>query len=309
MRAARIKTPTPLSSIFSPKVLEGGRPRTDPDRLGARGGGFSFFPGVDTEVEVVEDGEGVVVEVNGAAASFPPAERAVELARRAYGLSGRVFVRHKIYVPIATGFGTSAASALSVILALSHLAGRPSTLREAVKLTHRVELECKTGLNSEAGFGRTGLVLVLREGGPDYSLTDEIPLPARSKLVAVVAGQMPTPDTIASTERLVRLEEVGDMFIDKIVQNPTPDNFLTQSRAFAERAGLASQDVREVFKAMEKLPTIGFAQNMVGRAVHALVYEEDVEKVVSVLSKQFKQYRLIVGEVGSTITLNTLKDS
>ncbi|MEM2095286.1 MAG: hypothetical protein QXX19_03285 [Candidatus Caldarchaeum sp.] len=307
MRAARIKTPTPLSSIFSPKVVESGRLRDDPDRVGARGGGFSFFPGVDTDVEVAEDGDGVVVEVNGVAASFPPTERAVELARRSYGIQGRVLVRHRIHVPIATGFGTSAASALSVALALSHLAGKPMTLRQAIKLAHYVELDCRTGLNSEAGFGRTGLVLVLREGGPDYSLTDEIPLPARCKLVAVVAGQMPTPDAFPSTERLVQLEEVGDMFIDKIVQNPTPDNFLTQSRAFAERAGLVSRDVHEVFTVMEKLPTIGFAQNMVGRAVHALVYEEDVEKVVAALRRQFPHHTTIVGEVGSSITINTVK--
>ncbi|MEM1943090.1 MAG: hypothetical protein QXO30_02910 [Candidatus Caldarchaeum sp.] len=307
MRAARIKTPTPLSSIFSPKVVESGRLRDDPDRVGARGGGFSFFPGVDTDVEVAEDGDGVVVEVNGVAASFPPAERAVELARKAYGLQGRVIVRHRIHVPIATGFGTSAASALSVALALSHLAGKPMTLRQAIKLAHYVELDCRTGLNSEAGFGKTGLVLVLREGGPDYSLTDEIPLPSRCKLVAVVAGQMPTPDAFPSTERLVQLEMVGDMFIDKIVQNPTPDNFLTQSKAFAERAGLVSRDVHEVFTVMEKLPTIGFAQNMVGRAVHALVYEEDVEKVVATLRKQFPHYTTIVGDVGSSITINTVK--
>lgn len=309
MRAAVIKTPTPLSSIFSPKVLDGGKPRDNPDMVGARGGGFSFFPGVETEVELFEEGSGLKLELNGEAVSFPPTEKAVEVVRKAYGLNGLVVVRHRIHVPIATGFGTSAASALSVILALTHLAGKPMTLRQAVKLTHYVELECRTGLNSEAGFGKTGLVLVLREGSPDYSMTDEIPLPSGTKLVSVVAGRVRTPEAIASTERLQQLEKIGDMFVDRILQSPTPANFLTQARAFAEKAGLVSREVHEVFKELENLPTIGFAQNMVGHAAHALVYNEDVEKVVSALSKKFPQHTIVVGETGASINLNPLKNS
>lgn len=264
------------------------------------------MPGVETAVEVLDGGPGFRIEINGEHASFPPSEKAVELARKLCGLEGFVVVRHWIHVPIATGFGTSAASALGVIMSLSYLSGKPITLREAVKLTHYVELECRTGLNSEAGFGKTGLVLVLREGSPDYSITDEIPLPSRCKLVSVVAGPVPTMDAIASVERLQQLETIGDMFIEKILHNPMPENFLLQARAFAAKSGLVSQEVHEIFTVMEKLPTLGYAQNMVGKAVHALVYEEDVEKITAALRARFPQHRIVVGETNSSITLNTL---
>ncbi|MEM1945694.1 MAG: hypothetical protein QXG69_03615 [Candidatus Caldarchaeum sp.] len=306
MKKAFIETPAPLSSIFSPKVLDNGRLRQDPDRIGARGGGFSFTPGVETTVEVLDGGPGLKVEINGELASFPPSEKAVELSRKLRGVEGFISVKHRIHVPIATGFGTSAASALGVLMALSHLAGKPMTLREAVKLTHYVELECRTGLNSEAGFGRTGLVLVLREGSPDHSITDEIPLPSRCKIVSVVAGQIPTSDAIASVERLQHLERLGDTYIERILQNPTPENFLSQARAFAAEAGLVDQQVHEIFTAMERLPTLGYAMNMVGRAAHALVYEEDVENIAATLRTRFPQHRIVVGGTNSSITLNTL---
>ncbi len=306
MRKAVIRSPTPLSSIFSPKVLIDGKPRNNPDQIGARGGGFSFFPGVDTTVEVYEDGSGLRVEINGEPMPFPPSEKAVELFRKMNGLEGLVVVKHRIYVPIAAGFGTSAASALSVIMALSHLSGKPMTLREAVKLTHYVELECRTGLNSEAGFEKTGLVLVLKEGSPDYSVTDEIPLPLGCKIISVVAGQIQTSEVISSIVRLQLLERLGDMFLDKILCNPTPDNFLAQAREFAKKTELIDQTVHDIFAVMEKLPTIGFAMNMVGRAAHALVYEEEAEKVITTLKEKFPQYRIVVGEPGPSITLNKL---
>jgi pantoate kinase len=304
LRAASVATPTSLSSIFSPKVLDGDRFRDDPERTGALGGGFSFHPGVETFVEVLEDEESVSVEINDEPASFPPSEEAVKTVRELTGLTGGVRIRHKIHVPIATGFGTSAAAALGVILCLSYLTGNPLTLREALRITHRVELKCRTGLNSEAGFGKTGLVLVLREGGPDNSVTDVIPLPAGCKIVSVVAGQIKTPDTVASPETLKQLERLGDRYMERIVSKPTPENFLAQARRFAVDSGLATPEVLEIFTYMEKLPTVGYAQNMVGKAVHAVIHPEDVETVVNELKQRFPGYGLYVGEPGSTITIS-----
>ncbi|MCS6783608.1 MAG: hypothetical protein NZ581_00205 [Candidatus Caldarchaeum sp.] len=303
MRKAVFKSPTPLSSIFSPKVLENGRLRENPDLIGALGGGFSFFPGVETIVEI-GDGRGSRFVVNGEVASFPPSQKALEIVRGLTGFEGFVSVEHVMHVPIATGFGTSAAAALGVIMSVSYLVGKPLTLREALKHTHRVEIACKTGLNSEAGLGRTGLVLVLREGSPQNAVVDEIPLPSGVKIVSVVVDQISTPEAIASVERLHQLEQIGDLYIDKILKNPTPENFLAQSRAFAEKAEFTDPTIQQIFAVLEKLPTIGYAQNMVGKAVHALVHREDLHKVLETLEKKLPQHRILVGETGSSIVLN-----
>ncbi|MCS7133760.1 MAG: hypothetical protein NZ921_03065 [Candidatus Caldarchaeum sp.] len=303
MRRAVFKSPTPLSSIFSPKVLVGNSLRENPDTTGALGGGFSFFPGVETKVAIGE-GRGTRLTVNGELNSFPPSEKAVEVVRGLTGFDGFISVEHVIHVPIATGFGTSAAAALGVVMATSYLLDRPLTLREALKHTHRVEIACKTGLNSEAGLGKTGLVLVLREGSPENAVVDEIPLPSRVKIVSVVVDQIKTPEAIASVERLRQLEKIGDQYMEKILRNPTPENFLAQSRAFAAEAEFTDTSISEIFSVFETLPTVGYAQNMVGKAVHALVYEEDLEKVLENLKNKLPRHRIFVGDTGSSIVLN-----
>ncbi|MCX8202154.1 MAG: hypothetical protein N3H84_08665, partial [Candidatus Caldarchaeum sp.] len=58
------------------------------------------------------------------------------------------------------------------------------------------------------------------------------------------------------------------------------------------------------FKIFETLPTIGYAQNMVGKAVHALVHEENLEKTFQTLREKLPHYRILVGETGSSIVLN-----
>ncbi|MEM1963256.1 MAG: hypothetical protein QW094_02115, partial [Candidatus Caldarchaeum sp.] len=97
----------------------------------------------------------------------------------------------------------------------------------------------------------------------------------------------------------------GDRYMDRILRNPTPENFLKQARAFAYEAGFIDNTVHQIFDTLDKLPTIGYAQNMVGKAVHAIVYEEDVEKIVDMLKKKFPNYPVYVGEAGASLLLTT----
>ncbi|GBC69129.1 hypothetical protein HRbin01_00822 [archaeon HR01] len=302
---AHVRAPAALSSIFSPKVLDGDKPRVNPDLLGACGGGFSITPGVETWVSILPEGDGVHVNVNDYYTSFPPTSTAARLVMKTLNLSGEAYIRHRVYVPIATGFGTSASAALSTILAISHAAGKPVTLNQAIRLTHYVELECRTGLNSEAGFGHAGLVLVRHEGAPPHSIVDEIPIPHDCRLVSVVAGPIETSKALAETEKIKHIEKVGDIYMEKILAEPTPENFLTHARRFAVEAGLADRAVMEIFEAMKDLPVIGYAQNMLGRAVHALVYEDYIQQVLEALRRRFTSYNIFVSNPSATVSLKT----
>jgi pantoate kinase len=303
---AHVKVPAALSSIFSPKLLDGDELRRDPEHIGACGGGFSITPGVDTWVSHEPDGDGIHVNVNDIITEFPPSSVAAQHIMRSLGLSGEIYIRHRIHVPIATGFGTSAAAALGVILALSHLAGSPMTLSQAVRLVHYVELECRTGLNSEAGFGHNGLVLVRREGAPSYSIVDEIPIPSESRIVSIVAGPIKTSTTLADIQSLKHVEKIGDKYIQHILEEPTAESFLSNAQRFAIETGFADKTVLEIFEAMKYMPVIGYAQNMLGRAVHALAYEEDVTYIVDSLRMRFPSYEIIVSDPGASVSLQLL---
>ena len=299
------KIPAPLSSIFSPKIFRDGELREDPIEIGAIGGGFALANGVETIIELDLDGEdSTSVLVNDSITYFPPSIEAAEYMRRKLNLKGSIRIRHKMGVPIATGFGTSAASTLGVILILSKLSGRGMTLLEACRITHEIELKCKTGLNSEAGILSGGLILVLREGAPPKLMIDSIPLPSGAGLVAVVAGVLETTEILKDVEKLREIEEVGDRRMEKILERPVPENFLEQARAFAWETGFITREVEEVFEVLKRLPTIGYAQNMLGKAAHALVEGKDLARVESHLRETFPDYRIISSRIGYGVRIS-----
>ena len=299
------KIPAPLSSIFSPKIFRDGELREDPIEIGAIGGGFALANGVETIIELDLDGEdSTSVLVNDSITYFPPSIEAAEYMRRKLNLRGSIRIRHKMGVPIATGFGTSAASTLGVILILSKLSGRGMTLLEACRITHEIELKCKTGLNSEAGILSGGLILVLREGAPPKLMIDSIPLPSGAGLVAVVAGVLETTEILKDVEKLREIEEIGDRRMEKILERPIPENFLEQARAFAWETGFITREVEEVFEVLKRLPTIGYAQNMLGKAAHALVEGKDLARVESHLRETFPDYRIISSRIGYGVRIS-----
>ena len=299
------KVPAPLSSIFSPKIFRDGELREDPIEIGAIGGGFALANGVETIIELdLDGGDSSSVLVNDSITYFPPSIEAAEYMRRKLNLRGSIRIRHKMGVPIATGFGTSAASTLGVILTLSKLSGRGMTLLEACRITHEIELKCKTGLNSEAGILSGGLILVLREGAPPKLMIDSIPLPSGAGLVAVVAGVLETTEILKDVEKLREIEEIGDRRMEKILERPIPENFLEQARAFAWETGFITREVEEVFEVLKRLPTIGYAQNMLGKAAHALVEGKDLARVESHLRETFPDYRIISSRIGYGVRIS-----
>lgn len=298
-RCGYARLPSALSSIFSPKIrppdIESG---IRFDRIGARGGGFSLVEGSETWVKIHPGEEdGISVVVNDEIRSFPPSVEAAEEMRRRYGIKGRIEIRHRIHVPISMGFGSSASSAAGVILALSSLLNVGITLNEVLRITHRVELRCRTGLNSEAGFAVGGLVLVLREGSPPRSIVDSIPLPPDVKMIVLVSRPLETSKTLMDLSKIEYVEEIGDRHLSMIVRRPTVENFLVQAREFAYEAGFVTDDVEEFFQTLGRLPVVGYAQNMLGRAAHALVREKELEVVVRELRDTFPDKKLLVSNL------------
>ncbi len=297
--------PAPLSSIFSPKILRDDEMRKV-DQVGARGGGFTLCRGVETRAEYFpgEEDENVIY-VNDLRTDFVTSLRAIEVSRRRLGLKGRIVLRHRVHVPIGTGFGTSASIALTTLLTLFRIAGRGITLREACRIVHEIEVKCKTGLNSEAGFLSEGLILVVKEGAPPKVEVNSIPIPHGSMMISVVASPLDTSGILSKTAELRRIEEIGDRKIEEILRKPTPENFLRKSKEFAWEAGFATEKAQEFFEVFERLPVIGYAQNMIGEAYHALVLEKNAEKVKEELKETFPEYRVITSEVNGLIRSST----
>ena len=59
--------------------------------------------------------------------------------------------------------------------------------------------------------------------------------------------------------------------------SPILENFLDCCWDFSEKAGFATENIRQLVKLAKKAGAVGAAQNMIGEAVHAVVLEENAE--------------------------------
>ncbi|RLI44876.1 hypothetical protein DRO69_06365 [Candidatus Bathyarchaeota archaeon] len=297
---AKAFCPAGISGFFQICDKEpNGKPITDLERIGARGGGFALKKGVLTEVDVVEqEQKSLNVFINGKLAPEAETTRTVvnmllERVNKSYSIA----VRHSVEVPIGAGFGSSAAGALSVALALSKALNINLTYNQIGRIAHVAEVKCRTGLGTVGGLMLGGCVIIVEPGAPNYAVIDRIPISPNYQIVAGVYKPQLTSKFLKATKKRDLINEMGQKTLDKILADPSLEGFLHACREFAEKTRLATQRVRKLMDAAEKSGSVGVAQNMLGEAVHALVEKDKVKKVVEVFERFLPPEKILVAEV------------
>jgi len=301
VRKASSFSPAGISSFFQICDTDpNGKAITEPEKIGARGGGFGLKKGVFTEATVAEAKENHArILINGKLAPEALTTRSVvdmllEMAGKAYNVK----IEHKVEVPIGAGFGASAGGALTTGLALSSALDMNLTLRELGRIAHIAEVKCKTGLGTVTGilYGG-GCVLVLEPGAPDLGSFDSIPIPRDYYIVAGVFRPRLTSEFLSSTKSREIINKTGKKTLERILAEPSLENFLRSCRQFAETTGLATKRVTKLMDAAEKAGAIGAAQNMIGEAVHALVKKDKVNSVLAAFERLLPHNKIVVAEV------------
>lgn len=301
--------PTRISKAYSPAGISSffeicdqtpdGKPVTDLERVGARGGGFGLKKGVLTEVNMNESKSSCVeVFINGRPAPQAETTRTVvSMLLERVSQHYSVEVKHRVEVPIGAGFGTSAAGAFGTALALCKALNMNLTYREIGCVAHVAEVKCKTGLGTVSGMLFGGCVLVLEPGAPDHGVVDRIPIPSGYHIVAGVFQPRLTSEFLKSTEKRAIINQMGQKTLERILAEPSLENFLHSCRRFAEKTGLATKRVAKLMASAEKAGATGAAQNMLGEAVHALVEKNKVKNVVAAFERVLPPEKIIVAEV------------
>ncbi|MEM2675901.1 MAG: hypothetical protein QXT10_05350 [Candidatus Bathyarchaeia archaeon] len=301
MKTAKAFSPAGISSFFEIcDTMPDGTPIKDLEKVGARGGGFGIKKGVTTEVHVSEAAQNSVkIFINGRNAPEAETTRTVVqmLLERADGCYD-VEVRHWVDVPIGAGFGTSAGGALTAALALSKALGLRLTLNQLGRIAHIAEIKCKTGLGTVAPLTiGGGCVVTVEPGAPGIAIIDRIPISEDYVVVAGVFGPTPTKEVLSSPEKRLAVNRWGKLTLDKILAEPSLENFLACCRIFAEKTGFATELVERLFRAADEAGAIGAAQNMVGEAVHALATLENAEKVAQAFKRILPDDKVLMAKV------------
>jgi pantoate kinase len=297
---AKAFSPAGISSFFEIcDSTDDGKPITDLERVGSRGGGFGIQKGVLTEITVSEAKTNCIrVFINGKLA--PEAETTRTVSQMLLNKADKpcdVVVNHKVDVPIGAGFGSSAAGALTAGLALSKALDLPLTYNQIGRIAHVAEVQCKTGLGTVAPLMLGGCALVVEPGAPGISVIDRIPISDKYVIVAGVFGSTPTRQVLTSAEKRREVNRWGRKTLDAILAEPSVGNFMECCRDFAEKAGFMTPRTRQLVKLAEKAGAVGAAQNMVGEAVHALALEENAGNIAEAFKQVLPNEKILTAKI------------
>jgi pantoate kinase len=196
------------------------------------------------------------------------------------------------------GFGTSAGGALTTGLALKETLDLPLTGNQIGKIAHISEVKCQTGLGTVSSLTvGGGLIIITEPGAPGICQIDRIPI---SPDYVVVAGfyDSKIPKTILSSpERKLQINRYGKKTLKQILAKPTVENFLASCWDFAQNAGFATDNVRQLVNLANKAGAVGATQNMIGEAVHAVVLEKNAFSVAEAFKQVLPNEQIITAKI------------
>jgi pantoate kinase len=300
VKTTKAFSPAGISSFFQIcDTKEDGKPLLDTDYVGARGGGFVIQKGVSTEVRLIEaEKNRVSVFINGK--QTPEAETTKHVAQALLDKSGKFFdvtIKHEIEVPIGSGFGTSAAGALSTSLALSKVLELNITYNDLGRIAHAAEVRCKTGLGTVGPIMLGGCILSVEPGAPGKSVIDRIPTTEDHVIITGHYGPIPTKSVLSSSEKRTAINKWGKITLERILVEPSLENFMNCCLDFAVQTGFMTKRLQALVKLARKAGAIGAAQNMVGEAIHVLATSENVDSVVQAFKQVLPQNSILTAKI------------
>lgn len=240
---------------------------------GSCGVGFLLSKGVKT---TVSDSNELLISVNqGDSTVIDEVLSILELKNTNFKIT------QDIQLPIGAGFGTSAASALSLTLALNEFLNLGYSEELCGQIAHMAEVNLGAGLGDVIAQTGQGLVLRTKPGAPGIG---EIKSFKEDVFIGwKMFGEIKTSEIILNPQYNEILSNSGDKYLELFVDDPTLENFLDFSSKFSHEINLMSDEVKNLidyFKSSSDI--LGSSMAMLGNTVFAFAYDEDAFKKLEV---------------------------
>lgn len=190
-------------------------------------------------------------------------------------------VTQDIQLPIGAGFGTSAASALSLTLALNEFLNLGYSRDLCGQIAHMAEVNLGSGLGDVIAQTGHGLVLRTSPGAPGIG---EIKSFEHDVHIAwKTFGPIETSAIIQDPHHREVISKVGLKYLELFEGDSSLHNFLDFSNRFATETDLMSGDVKELvdyFNSMDDI--LGSSMAMLGNTVFAFAYSKDAFETLNI---------------------------
>ena len=207
---------------------------------GSCGAGFLLSRGVKT---TISPSDKISIDVN------QGDEIVIEEVLKILEIDDTFKITQDIQLPIGAGFGTSAASAFSLTLAINEFLNLGYSQELCGQIAHMAEI------NLGAGLGDVVFIA--------YK----------------TFGTIKTSDIISDPHHREVLSQVGLKYLELFEKETTLENFLSFSNSFSIETELMSDEVRNLvdyFNSSEDI--LGSSMAMLGNTVFAFAYDEDAFK-------------------------------
>jgi pantoate kinase len=256
--------------------------------------------GVITKV-LVESGKGLNIKIEGDGKRAKTTKRAIEILLEKAGITGKtIFVSQEVRVPVGYGFGASAAASLSAVLATSSALGLNWKREEVALCAHMAEIQCSTGLGTVSAIYRAGEAgVITKPGGPGIAEFVKVKTEGL-RILTVCIRPMEKKHVIFSDKKRRLVNIYGKECLERLIQRMTIDELASCGEYFTERVGIASRELKKIIKKAKEAGAAFASQNMIGEAMHALVFSDSVEKVKKSL-ESYNVKEFLIGKSGAKL--------
>ena len=239
---------------------------------GSCGAGFLLSEGVRT---TVSDADRLIIDVN------KGDDTVIDEVLSIMEIDDSFKITQDISLPIGAGFGTSAASALSLALAINEFLDLGYSQELCGQIAHMAEINLVSGLGDVIAQTGKGLVLRTQPGAPGIG---EIESFEHDVFIAYKTfSGIETSDIIRDPHHRQAISSSGLKYLELFKKEPTLENFLSFSNRFAHETNLMSGEVENLVDYLNSSSDIlGSSMAMLGNTVFAFAYDEDAFKTLDI---------------------------
>lgn len=262
-------------SIFVPAHITGFfsiHNSQNPLKNGSTGAGFLLDKGVTTSIKHTTKDK-TSIKINGKVDKWN--ETIILKVLDLLHVDGHVKISQEIQVPIGAGFGSSAASALSIAIGISKLFNLNHDRIKSGQIAHLAEVSLSTGLGDVSAQLGKGMVIRNTPGAPGIC---EIESYKQDLYVGCKCfGEISTKSIIQNPEFKKIISLTGSTIQKDFMKNPTPKNFLDKSLEFCRKTNLLTEEVKTAVNDLKNRDVLGSSMAMLGNTVFA--FSEDKESL------------------------------
>ena len=241
-------------------------------KKGSCGAGFLLSKGVRTTISPCDK---LIIDVNQGDSTV------IDEVLSILEIDANFKITQDIQLPIGAGFGTSAASALSLTLALNEFLNLGYSDELCGQIAHMAEVNLGGGLGDVIAQTGKGLVLRTKPGAPGIG---EIKSFNENVFIGwKTFGGIETSSVIRDSHQKEVITSAGGKYLGIFEDDPTLENFLDFSQNFSRDIGLMSDEVKNLIDYFNSSSDIlGSSMAMLGNTVFVFAYDEDVLKNLNV---------------------------